>query len=244
MTDLRAIEHRVHPLDWEDPSHPMARKEPRRGRRFVLAATIKTPYGPLQVYSAHLEVFCGILARLSQFADILKDAKSQMKKGIYHQAICGDLNTMGHRLPRLARNFCTDKMRFLTIGQEEASFWENNVLNVLDPASVTCCRKVKEMPGNASTSSLKQSGNQRLLKLGLDEAVCNDILNPGFKDPFDPVKTVTLDHPGFRFFGHGLVKGKLDWLLMRCLKPITTSVGNDDYSMSDHKWLCADVTFS
>jgi hypothetical protein len=38
---------------------------------------------------------------------------------------------------------------------------------------------VKEMPGNASPSSLKQSGNQRLLKLGLDEAVCNDILNPG-----------------------------------------------------------------
>lgn len=64
----------------------------------------------------------------------------------------------------------------------------------------------------------------------------------GFKDPFDP-KTVTLDHPGYRIFGLGLVKGKLDWLLLRRLKPVATSVGNNDFTMSDHKWLCADIEF-
>jgi hypothetical protein len=63
----------------------------------------------------------------------------------------------------------------------------------------------------------------------------------GFKDPFDPVKTVTLDHPGYRLFGHGLVKGKLDWLLLRRLRPVATDVGNHDYTMSDHKLLYADV---
>jgi hypothetical protein len=66
----------------------------------------------------------------------------------------------------------------------------------------------------------------------------------GFEDPFDPVATITLDNPNFRIFGYGLVKGKLDWVLLRRLTVVTKQVGNHDYSASDHKWLCADVTFS
>ncbi len=67
------------------------------------------------------------------------------------------------------------------------------------------------------------------------------LLNAGFADPFHPVDTITLDNPHFRFFGISLMKGKLDWLLLRRLTVTGTSVGNHDYSASDHKWLCADV---
>ena len=64
----------------------------------------------------------------------------------------------------------------------------------------------------------------------------------GFADPFHPVDTVTLDNPNFRLFGISLMKGKLDWVLLRRLTVTGTSVGNHDYSASDHKWLCVDVT--
>jgi len=46
--------------DWNlDPAlqpHPLAAKEPRKGRRMSLAADIDTPQGPLRVYCCHLEV--------------------------------------------------------------------------------------------------------------------------------------------------------------------------------------------
>lgn len=64
----------------------------------------------------------------------------------------------------------------------------------------------------------------------------------GFADPFDPVDTITLDNPQFKVFGFSMMKGKLDWMLLRRLDVKDKSVGNHDYSASDHKWLCADVT--
>lgn len=56
MSDLRAVEHSHHPVDWEAPQHSMAKKEPRRGRRMTLAATVHTPQGDLLCYCCHLEV--------------------------------------------------------------------------------------------------------------------------------------------------------------------------------------------
>jgi endonuclease/exonuclease/phosphatase family metal-dependent hydrolase len=47
---------REHPVDWEAPAHPLAAREPRHGRRAALAATLRTPAGPLLVYNLHLEV--------------------------------------------------------------------------------------------------------------------------------------------------------------------------------------------
>ena len=51
---------RMHPVDWNDPTHPLAQSEPRRGQRAVLAATVLTPQGPLLCYCLHMEVhfFC------------------------------------------------------------------------------------------------------------------------------------------------------------------------------------------
>ena len=63
----------------------------------------------------------------------------------------------------------------------------------------------------------------------------------GFEDPFDPLHTVTLDNPDYRFFGISLMKGKLDWLLLRRCTVLEKSVGNHDYAASDHKWLMASI---
>jgi len=63
----------------------------------------------------------------------------------------------------------------------------------------------------------------------------------GFEDPFDPLQTITLDNKDYRFFGVSLMKGKLDWLLLRKCTVLDKSVGNHSYAASDHKWLMADV---
>jgi hypothetical protein len=62
-------------------------------------------------------------------------------------------------------------------------------------------------------------------------------------DPFDP-HTVTLDNPRYRWFGLSLMKGKLDWLLLRRLRVTTQATGNHGYELSDHKWLAAEVAFN
>jgi len=45
--------------------------------------------GPLVVYNAHLEVFCGLLARIAQLSDIFADARLMADRGLQHQAILG-----------------------------------------------------------------------------------------------------------------------------------------------------------
>lgn len=42
------------------------RKEPRTGKRVTLAATVRTPVGDVVAYSIHLEVFTGIIGRVTQ----------------------------------------------------------------------------------------------------------------------------------------------------------------------------------
>lgn len=37
--------------------------------------------------------------------------------------------------------------------------------------------------------------------------------------------------------------GKLDWVLLRGLRVAGQAVGNNEYALSDHKWLSADVAF-
>lgn len=53
----------------------LCRREPRTGRRLTLSGQVHTPAGRIQVYSAHLEVFCGAFSRLRQFADILTHSR-------------------------------------------------------------------------------------------------------------------------------------------------------------------------
>lgn len=284
MTDARLVHHRMHPVDWNDPDHPMAQSEPRRGQRAVLAATVQTPQGPLLCYCLHMEVFCGMLARIEQFADVMHDSKCQIKKGLYHQAILGDLNTMGHGIARFSPKFCTDKMRFWTLGQSEAAFWHRTVFSVTDPDTVPdqdaaqhsqkAVEDAGQSQGGSETAALQstaatQAGNKgtaaeegvgeeagnvalfppgllgpttngSLRKWGLSQQVCQDITNPGFVDPFH-CETVTLDNPAYRYLGFSLMKGKLDWLLLRKVQVLDKSIGNHEYTASDHKWLSASI---
>lgn len=43
------------------------------------------------MYNAHLEVFCGLLARIAQLSDIWADARRMADRGLQHQAILGGL---------------------------------------------------------------------------------------------------------------------------------------------------------
>ena len=55
------------------------------------------------------------------------------RQGIAHQAILGDLNTMGHGIARLSRRHCTDALRFRSLGSYEAEVWHARVLSQMDP---------------------------------------------------------------------------------------------------------------
>lgn len=75
--------------------------------------------------------------------------------------------------------------------------------------------------------------------------IANDAaLLAGFKDPFDPLTTISLDNKDYRFLGWSLMAGKLDWMLLRKCSVESKTVGNNDYSASDHKWMMANVTLS
>lgn len=231
MQEVRAIEHRHHPVDWENPALDKCKKEPRKGRRLSLAATIGTPHGDVVVYCCHLEVFCGISSRISQFADILRDSRECSAKGLHHQVIMGDLNTMANDFARFSPNFCCDHLRFRTLGQKEARFWKDNLLDVTEDV----VKKQAEMNGGVLV-------NRNLRKWGLDEELCKEAVNPGFHDPWNVDKDVTLEHPAIKGYKFYLVSGKLDWILGKDVKFLEKEIGNHDYSMSDHKWLMAEVT--
>lgn len=123
----------------------MCRREPRKGRRLTIAATIATPGGPLLVYSAHLEVFSGPIGRLRQFADILDHSRAAAARGVSRHIIGGDLNTMAHGIARFSPYHCTDHLRWATLGQCEAAFWQHHVFDVQGDTSLPA-DQVRRLP--------------------------------------------------------------------------------------------------
>jgi len=61
---------------------------------------------------------------------------TNVMQGLYHQAVFGDLNTMAHGIARFSPKYCKDKMRFWSIGQSEAEFWDHTVFKVMDPDTI------------------------------------------------------------------------------------------------------------
>ncbi|KAK3248710.1 hypothetical protein CYMTET_41833 [Cymbomonas tetramitiformis] len=222
MSDIFVINHKYQIIDWENPQHALAKKEPRHGGRYTLRANFHTPKGEVTCYTVHLEVFCGVLARVQQFSEIFRDCRLQIAKGFTKQAILGDLNTMANGIARFSPHYCCDKMRFWTIGESEGEWWDRNVFSY-------------------SSNEQEPSPNPHLLKWGLPKEVARDAVNPHFSDPFDARRDMTLDNPKYRFLGFSLMTGKLDWTLLRHLTVLRLSMGNDDYSASDHKWLLVTV---
>ncbi|KAI9216269.1 hypothetical protein BC828DRAFT_393888 [Blastocladiella britannica] len=226
--------HAYQAFDWERDGEK--KREPRRGGRCTVMAEFAVPgFGsntpssssssltgtvaaaaaavtqPLMVYSAHLEVFCGMLARVAQFSEILGRA-SCTRREFPMQFIGADLNTMAHGIARFSPSYCTDSMRWRTLGSTEAEWLTSNVL--APPAHA------RDLPFNPA-----------LLSLNLPPAVVEAARNPGFHDPWDPVRDVTLSSHG------GYYSGKLDWTLCMGLETVDRSMANLKYAASDHRAL-------
>ncbi|KAI9143397.1 Endonuclease/exonuclease/phosphatase [Paraphysoderma sedebokerense] len=239
--EARVLKHRFHPFDWERDG--MTKSQPRQGERFTIVAEVEVPWSGngngkvlsdaltgesdsvelannrpnverVLVYSAHLEVFCGILGRVGQLSDILADA-AEHKSSNPCQILCGDLNTMAHGIARLSPSFCTDNLRWRTLGSTEAEWLTERVLSFT----------TDDGPFNTHLLPFRQ----------LPPEVLQNARNPGFYDAFDPKTDITLESYG------GYYSGKLDWLLVMGLEITEKSMGNDRYEASDHKWLCCSV---
>eukprot|EP00191_Tetraselmis_sp_GSL018_P006706 CAMPEP_0177619136 /NCGR_PEP_ID=MMETSP0419_2-20121207/26069_1 /TAXON_ID=582737 /ORGANISM="Tetraselmis sp., Strain GSL018" /LENGTH=454 /DNA_ID=CAMNT_0019118323 /DNA_START=325 /DNA_END=1690 /DNA_ORIENTATION=- len=159
MSNVEAIEHRHQPVDWDDDAVSTALQEPRRGRRLSLVADVHTPQGTLVVFSAHLEVFTGIIGRLHQFSDLLRCSKERLSRGLSCQAIMGDLNTLGHGIARISPQHCNDSLRWRTLGYSEGQFWVDHVLSVRDPLHG---RDVEDGGGSGSGKGAAPAGDGAL----------------------------------------------------------------------------------
>ncbi len=127
--------------------------------------------------------------------------------------IFGDLNTMAHSIARLSPKYCTDNMRYRSIGWSEADWFEHHVLDV------------DRKDGQKNT---------KLERYRLPEDVVRNCRNHGFFDPFD-TSTITLVNYW------GLYRGKLDWTLLRGFRVNSKGLKNESYTASDHKLLILEI---
>ncbi|KAG8341249.1 hypothetical protein ERJ75_001334200 [Trypanosoma vivax] len=219
-------------FDWEKRGCKI--QEPRHGFRCALRCQIcpserVDPRLPeLYLYCCHLEIFCGVLGRVRQLTDILRDANGLLEE---HQAtrkarpalvIGGDLNTVAHGIVRLAWGIGNDRMRFLSLGEAEACWLQRKVLSrhLRGFKSLTSPFPLKSIPHMIRTvySSVCSSDFvfQFLYGFSTEELRAMDNSRLCFYDPSDKALSVTLDNPKFC----GLVKGKLDWLLLSNLRAV------------------------
>ncbi|KAG0205947.1 hypothetical protein BGX28_002539 [Mortierella sp. GBA30] len=124
VNGFRVLDHVHHAYEWERDGLKL--NEPRLGRRFTIVADIQTPSGPLLCYCAHLEVFTGIVGRISALSDILADSELYSDRYPY-QILFGDLNTISHSIARLAKTISTDQYRIGSVGSQEAEWWDRNL---------------------------------------------------------------------------------------------------------------------
>ncbi|KAG0354629.1 hypothetical protein BGZ54_001555 [Gamsiella multidivaricata] len=124
INGFRVLDHVHHAYEWERDGLQL--NEPRLGRRFTIVADVQTPSGPLLCYCAHLEVFTGIVGRISALSDILADSELYSDRYPY-QILFGDLNTISHSIARLAKTISTDQYRIASVGLQEAEWWDRNL---------------------------------------------------------------------------------------------------------------------
>ena len=77
---------------------------------------------------------------------------------------------MGHGIARFSPKFCTDKMRFWTLGQSEAAFWHRAVFRVNDPDTVPDQDAAQHSQQAAEPASQIQHGSN---KAGLQNAAAS-----------------------------------------------------------------------
>ncbi|KAI9497471.1 Endonuclease/exonuclease/phosphatase [Zychaea mexicana] len=232
---FNVIDHRYHGFDWDH--HGSKLREPRKGQRYSLAATVRAPdLPPVLCYCLHLEVFTGIIDRVANFSEILQYA-SQHTDEIPHQIICGDLNTMAHSIARLSPKYATDRYRYLSLGETESSWWDRRVFAFHEQDGPVNSRLATAgWLSRVPWFFIRHWAWLYTHASGFSMDVLKKARNPGFYDPW-PVNQVTLENPDY----FGLFKAKLDWTLVRCMQVLHRSRGNEDYSASDHAYLLVEV---
>ncbi|KAJ2839469.1 hypothetical protein J3B01_000683 [Coemansia erecta] len=212
--EFRAV-HAHQPFDW--PRRGMQVLEPRLGRRITLAATIRVPRRPpILAYSAHFECFTGIVGRTHQVCDLLHDSTHA---SIPHQLVFGDFNTFAHSLARFSTKHSHGWHRFRTLGMSEPEWWMENILSWSTTDGPLNLRINTTMPEHL-----------RFSKETMMRAV-----NPGWWDPFDPVRDVTISNHA------GWMTAKADWAFVRQFRVVRHWMANRDFSASDHRCLVLEV---
>ncbi|KAJ1963853.1 hypothetical protein GGI12_001804 [Dipsacomyces acuminosporus] len=218
---FRVVDHAHQPYNW--PRDGGLLGEPRLGRRLTLAAEVAVPMRPsVLAYSAHFECFTGITGRVGQLSDLLLDSRKSADK-LPHQVVFGDFNTFSHSLARFSPKYANGWYRFHTIGMTEPEWWIENIL-----------------------SWYPEDGpiNQRLASQGLPENLrfSNEVLcaaiNPGWHDPFDVLKDITISNHA------GWMTAKTDWAFVRQLRVVKHWIENREYSESDHRCLVLEVEYA
>eukprot|EP00834_Sanchytrium_tribonematis_P000254 NODE_5_length_72347_cov_1.339331.p22 type:complete len:376 gc:universal NODE_5_length_72347_cov_1.339331:47986-49113(+) len=159
--------------------------EARIGQRCTMVCKFTIRHRSVLIYSAHLEVFTGILGRVTQISEIFNFAN---RADASLQILCGDLNTLGHGIARLSPSYCNDTMRWRSIGYSESEFFYDRVL------------KFYTEDGEF---------NESLKGYGLTDEILKACRNPGFHEVFD-LNEITLTSYGGAFQGKldwVLVKG-------------------------------------
>lgn len=152
-------------------------------------------------------------------------------------AIGGDLNTIQHGITRLSPTY-SDFTRFLTVGETEAEWLQRRVFASKHLADRRRGGLLGVLLGLVDpTSAWRQSYRSFVSKwvYGLTDQDLFKMRNDELRlfDVFDKFADCTIDNPNY----HGWVTGKLDWLLLSNLCVVQRSIGNHDYSLSDHKYL-------
>jgi endonuclease/exonuclease/phosphatase family metal-dependent hydrolase len=230
----RFIEHSFN-LNWVDAGKKL--REPRIGNRGILTCSIQIGLDVVHLYSLHLEIFCGALGRVRQLSDAFHDAQMLMDQHTKRQrlrfVIGGDLNTIGHSIVRFSRHICTDRTRFLSLGENEADWLQRKVIGRPFEAR----RGIIFGLWNALFGSLLAW--RLLYGFTKEEYSRLDNSRLAFYDPFHKYHDVTLDNAKYR----GLVQGKLDWVLLSNIKVKSSRVFNRHYKSSDHCGLIVDCEF-
>ncbi|KAJ1913883.1 hypothetical protein IWQ60_009040 [Tieghemiomyces parasiticus] len=269
------VSHRYQPVDWNAPDTDVTSaahryREPRRGQRYTLAAVVQpdacqygAPAPPVLVYSAHLEVFCGLSHRVCQFAEILDDAHRHQRQ-YPHQLLFGDLNTMAHSWARLSPKYCQDQFRWRSLGTSEPRWWYNHVLSVARPplpgptaatdgglssdekwatqAMISSPSPTEDLVSVSPTGHDDDIGayDSPLAPYGptvFPPDVQRMARNPGFQEPWDIDQDFTLRSL------HGFYQAKLDWTFYTHFTCVGKHMGNDDYEASDHKYLALQLAY-
>lgn len=217
--------------DWNNSINGIQLNEPRTGERVSLRITIQHNNKLFNIYNTHSEIFCGVGDRLHVLADLFDDIREQLySNNIQSCCILADLNTQAHGIARLSSKYCRDRFRITTLGYTEAEWLTQYILNYVPTVGID--------NNNTDSTTVELINDSLIWEYGLNKKLVQRLRNPYLSDPYDIYNDVTLS------LYHGLYQGKLDWMLLRYCHVINKYIYNHDYTASDHKLLCCDITLS